>query len=183
MQEPKEQSIELEDLLKLKRHEKPDEAFWDTFEAEMDAKRLKALVDDSGSEGARWLIWRWMAWALPFTSAIAIFAGLYLKDDFNIPQETMVASIKATLPEVPLFEQSKDSLVAQSVDFNWEGSSAAFVVDNLSAERKYENHHRVLYDTAMVIPVSSGSRYVADQLTSNVGGDAVVLNVRGNGHF
>ena len=35
----------LEDLLLLKRHEKPDDLFWDKFDRELEAKRLMVLVN------------------------------------------------------------------------------------------------------------------------------------------
>lgn len=39
-----EKSIVLEDLLKLKRHEKPDDAFWEKFDQQLHEKTLKKLV-------------------------------------------------------------------------------------------------------------------------------------------
>lgn len=64
--------VTLEDLLKLKRHERPDPAYWERFERELHEKTLRSLVKTRpASPSSLWaLLSRWHP-ALPLTSAAA----------------------------------------------------------------------------------------------------------------
>jgi hypothetical protein len=64
--------VTLEDLLKLKRHERPDPAYWERFQRELHEKTLRSLVKTTAvsPSGLRAFLCRWHP-ALPLTSAAA----------------------------------------------------------------------------------------------------------------
>ena len=64
--------IQLEDLIRLKRLERPDEAFWKDFDRKLEAKRLK-LIFKKEPLGLQWLksIWKKHFRLVSFVSASA----------------------------------------------------------------------------------------------------------------
>ena len=69
--------VSLEDLLHLKRAERPPEAFWLQFESELRAKQLAAIVD----RGPWWSSWRNISrllarQSLPIGATAALALGL-----------------------------------------------------------------------------------------------------------
>ncbi len=58
----------LEDLLKLKRFEKPDAPFWDTFDRQLEAKRLNILLKQEH--------WTWRAIKAFFRRRFRLCSGL-----------------------------------------------------------------------------------------------------------
>ena len=98
--------IKLEALLKLKRHEQPDEHFWDKFEDELQQKTLQALV----KTGFRKSLWQRVimvyssSMALP--AAALLIITLYIAPSIIAPQITVsVVSPSEVSQATKLFEQ------------------------------------------------------------------------------
>jgi hypothetical protein len=98
------QTITLEQLLRLKRAEKPEDAFWDRFDSELHGRMLRTLVNsDSKSTGLiRWLRMRWLQ-AGAVAACVVLFAvfavDLHWQEQVGTDNPTVVA-LEPGLPEV-----------------------------------------------------------------------------------
>jgi hypothetical protein len=98
------QTITLEQLLRLKRTEKPAEVFWDRFDSELHGRMLRTLVNSqTKSMGwSRWLRMRWLhaGAAAACVVLFAVFAvDLHWQDEVVTTSPTVVA-LQSGLPEV-----------------------------------------------------------------------------------
>jgi hypothetical protein len=92
----KKDRIDVGDLLRLKRHEKPDPAFWDTFEQQLAGRSLRHAM----GRGSRWehlwttlsAQWRLLASASAATTALALVALSVLHTQSGPQNTTPTAS-------------------------------------------------------------------------------------------
>lgn len=76
--------IQLEQLLRLKRAEKPDDAFWEQFDRELHGRMLRTLVN-SESQPRAWLNWLRSRWIQAgAVGACAAFVALFAIE-LNLP--------------------------------------------------------------------------------------------------
>lgn len=122
--------VELEDLLRLKRLERPDDAFWNSFQAELHQKTLNTLVRRDISFASR-LMQGWKRWAplIPVGAAALFVTALYLNQAMLTPsRDTGVMELAVAIPTTEeLLPQA-----AEMEDFDTSRSTARFVLSALS---------------------------------------------------
>ena len=81
----------LENLLELKRHERPPEAFWDAFDSRLREKQLAALIPvESGWSRLYAGVGRFAKFGLPLAAAAAVAVGIV---SFNRPSLQVSPSV------------------------------------------------------------------------------------------
>lgn len=171
MEKPdKSSSVSLESLLKLKRCEQPDDAFWDSFEKDFHRRRLNSLVEKTDP----WRIWgplvKWMGVAVPALGLLALGVLGWPSQEPALPVLAEVSSEDGRLRA----EEGSVNVAAGMGLADGPGAlvmsdqlSSQFVLDALE-QRASTTHafRKVLYTPALEAPVSSGASYVRDSLTA-----------------
>ncbi len=168
--------ITVEKLLQLKRSEQPSSEFWNRFEAELNIKRLQALVErPSFAERLRWLFRKSLLWATPIGGFAAVslffYQGQFQHNNPAIEASEMVAveqSAQASVAPIlavqdaPIF--ASQNPVAPTVRSS---EISRFIVDSFSSENDRQSAHyrRVLYTPSFSVDRSDDSRYVADPIS------------------
>ncbi len=130
-QDPNKQ-VSLDDLLRLKRHERPDPAFWDTFQAELHEKTLSTLVRrNHGMSGYFAAGWKRMVPFMPVAAA-ALFVTLLFLGDYHVsPSHEQSGRELAAAPSA-----AHDLLSLPQADagenFDTSHSTARFVIGAMS---------------------------------------------------
>ncbi len=118
--------VSLEDLLRLKRAERPSDEFWVQFETELKRKQLAAAVERAPSWGAWLQRWRWTWVGLPVGAAAAWF---FTWSALSVPPSSsgdalvaegisaevsapVVASAPASTPQVGTSEKIRSEVIA-----------------------------------------------------------------------
>ncbi len=139
------QPVTVEDLLRLKRHEQPDEAFWAQFDRELHQKTLRTLVKQRPSTRSLWaVLGRWQA-ALPLAGAAAFALSLAVSNDLlKVPTPAPQVAV-AALPTPVVTPQVQEAAMAQPV------GSPSFVVSALPSQEAFstENYRQVPASRAM----------------------------------
>ena len=99
------QQVSLEELLQLKRHEKPKAEFWDKFDRQLKAKQLQAIVGHQAPVKRFMLRFKsWWALSLPLTGAAAFAAAVaFSLDAFQaspISQKTTISARTQSLGQI-----------------------------------------------------------------------------------
>lgn len=174
--------ITLEDLLKLKRHETPDTAFWATFEKNLKKRTLKELVTrPSVRESIKlWFAqsgYRWILSGSAATAAIAIsFTSFQVAPTLaennqapeQAPTDTQLAAIED--PAQPIAQTDLEiSPIAPSSD--WEEAKADFTVDVIVAANVSDNPQTYSTDLSTDTLAASFAEpvsYAEDVFISNI---------------
>lgn len=155
-----EKRLALEDLLKIKKHEKPDEAFWEKFDQQLHEKTLKKLV-----------------YKPSLFSRLSYLFTISLK-----PALSVGALALFVLTMQPTFYSRTASIIAQKVPSTHQIDVLA---DFSSAKRNYIKNNIVIesssdchYASDLISPVSSsnGVRYLAGNLASVNLGSTIIGN-------
>lgn len=186
--------VTLEQLLQLKRHERPSTEFWNRFESELQVKRLQALVENpSWLDRLRAAVRFSLLWVAPVGGAAALAFGLWMHNGtLQIPgyagnqakqvQERAaagVASAQERLMELAASAATADvssSFSSESLPQSAERVNVPpqFIIDALSSEDSQPTHfRRVMYTTDFSVERNQGSRYVADPISAPKGGAVV----------
>ena len=196
-----ESRVTLEDLIKLKRHEEPDSAFWDRFDRDFEHRRLRALINDDESEeasaGAGWL--RQVGWTFgALAAALAIsFVGLTrhapLSDVLAGESPQAPLSAGASLVNTPVLEHHAEGESFRSVFSTAESAAetvmvrsvpeARFIIDAIPSHSEPTHFQRVLANPAFIQARQSGAEFVADTLTTSGRPRATFLVDRPRGQF
>lgn len=150
-----EKSIVLEDLIKLKRHEKPDHAFWEKFDKQLHEKTLKKLV------------YR--------TSIFSRISNLFTIS-FRPALTAGALAVLAIIIQRPFFYSQATSIIADTAPAHQRGILSDFA----SVKRNYIKNSIIVesdddchYANTLISPSTSsnGVRYLAGNLASvNFGG-------------
>lgn len=190
--------ITLEELLRLKRHEAPEPAFWEQFDRDLERRRLRALVvPDEGRGSSFWAGWR-RTLALAsgtFAAAGAVgFAFLQRAPQFSgafveSPASAEVASVpsEATIPAAvagqPVHEASlapapaiHDLRLADAID-------SRFVQDVINARVEQSHFRSVLSNPSFVGMRADDAQFVSDSWTTTGRSRATFLVDRPSGQF
>lgn len=161
-----EKHIVLEDLLKLKRQEKPDQAFWDNFNKQLHEKTLQELVYSRPSIASRLSNLFTVSFFKPALSACALAVLTLTLFTYNNSSKSHSQS-GATLVKTS-FNSKDDILVSYS------SAQKNFVKNNISAEPEVDCN----YANMFVSPFSSSDsvRYLAGNLASVNLGNSIVSN-------
>jgi hypothetical protein len=167
--------ITVEKLLQLKRSEQPSSEFWNRFEAELNVKRLQALVErPSFTEKLRWLLRKSFLWATPVGGLAAVslffYQGQFLQNKSGTEEVEFVAADRIAEVSTPVLAvQDTPIFASQSPVARAVGSPeiSRFIVDSFSAdgERQAAHYRRVLYTPSFSVDRSDDSRYVADPIS------------------
>lgn len=190
--------VSLEDLLKLKRHERPQGEFWDCFERDFQRRRLRALMEGGEprltSAQFWWRMAKWSPVTVGALAAVAVFfspVSLTVMDaDFG--ENALVAGVDA-LPSVAGLDLSDGAQPAGEHKLNPERGAPfmaslsthlppRFVSDELATQEESRNFRRVLSNASLSVPTAAGSRYVADPLTTGRM-EATSVVMRPRSHF
>ena len=121
--------VELDTLLKLKKHERPDEAFWSEFDVKLRQRTLKTLVERTSVRSRIHLklssILR-PGLAMPAAAAIAVAVYFSFPQSPSLPVHvaettaapTAVVASAVIIPEVNVQTQFSPVTISTSVDSN-----------------------------------------------------------------
>lgn len=136
--------ISVEDLIRLKRHERPDPVFWQKFHADFERRKLQALVEGDRAVASRWLpyLWKGLAGALPLVVVGWLVAGT-LQTSERGAQALALGEVDVERPVEMAAAMALGAETAPIVDvLASRGSTAEFIMDSLhsmeaSAARGY----------------------------------------------
>ncbi len=166
------EKITVEDLLQLKRNEKPAEDFWDNFEKDFHRRRLNALME-KGTNSAIGFISLFKA--LAFTLPALLLVGMTV---FWSRSSEPSLSRSATVSNEPVVFDTGESLVQIESpqpaatealpDFSSDRVTNQFVVDAIqSSPSSGASFRKVLYTPAIRLSPANGASYVRDNLSSS----------------
>jgi hypothetical protein len=174
--------VTVEQLLQLKKSERPEPEFWAKFERELESKRLRALVQPEtlAVRALRWM--RRAAFvAVPLTATAAVVFTLLGTDLLSTGEETVfpqnvavgaLAESALMTARTPALESSfsfeSSNLAAARLDEAASVSSARsqFVVDALSSISARATYEKVLYSPVLSLPSRDGAfHYVAEPIS------------------
>ena len=164
------QKITLEALLEIKRHERPGEGFWDSFESDFQRRRLSSLCVQPSLRESFWTpSWK----ALLFGTPALMLMGLtvfWTRMDTPLQRDAGLAEAAPQIHVEQLAQPQSDSgtrpdvLPAVATDF----ASSQFVLDAIEDDAgPAMNFRKVLYTPAIHLSVPSGSFYVRDNFSSS----------------
>lgn len=164
--------ITLEDILRLKRREKPSAEFWDRFDRELRQKTLRALVDEEPWH-RRWLrplLGQWRI-AMPLAAA-AVFAMVFsiFQDGitFSGPQAQPVMAEKEGAAHVVVAQNNSASMpvsyAGQDSSFYTAGQTRFFINIISMPSSQQETFDKVMTPQTLTAATNNDAVYVADPL-------------------
>ena len=166
------QKVTVETLLHLKKNERPNAEFWDSFEQDFDRRRLHALVERrSWSDIIIGPAFKVFALGVP---ALALVALAFIWTPVESPAPRPLVLDKGNdLTEnssIPTNEIIAQAEVVSAMDMNLDTSRASnqFVLDAIQDKPDSGARFRkVLYTPAIRLTIPSGASYVRDNLSSS----------------
>ena len=150
--------IKLEDLLKLKKAEKPDSAFWDSFERELHEKAMKTVVCKPSLHSRIFpLILNITAQfkqAIPISALAILTIGLFFYSQKSIYE----FSSRSSITNFDGLSLANSELVLSSIKTN-------FVKKNIDTTT-YGSHSYSTKKISPVAPATYGVRYLAGNVSS-----------------
>jgi len=166
----KKPTITLETLLHVKREERPDLDFWNSFDSSFERRRLNALVERKTLFER---FWSPTIRALAFSAPALLLVGA---SAFWIRSHVPVDSVEAGLRPSPLHVsdapvKADGNALTGTVLASTEleaGASNQFVVDAMFEDHSNRsmNFRKVLYTPAIRLSIPTGASYVKDSMTS-----------------
>jgi hypothetical protein len=155
-EEPK--ALSVEQLLRFKRAECPDPAFWQDFDRKLHQKLFKTVVERRNSPIKNWFsafIRSRSTYAMPALAALMVAVG------FALTRGDRAGSS----PALPA-GQGVDMVVSVEAPANRAVSrgSERFVMDGLNLNADNGQFRKVMATQAMKVSSSGSTRYTADQL-------------------
>lgn len=177
-QEPQSSHVSVEDLLRLKRHEKPDEAYWERFDRELHQKSWQALAKPEPLlvRGLKAFGGKFVP-ALPLSAAAAFVVALslnhfpaYTASNPVHPVYTAPAPVSADVvaPSAPV--------AGMAADFAQGSHQATFVVGQFDAQSSRSSEGNVtLVAASRPMPVEANQNvyYVGGSFDSGFGSENV----------
>jgi len=154
--EPK--ALSVEQLLRFKRAECPDEMFWADFDRKLHQKLFKTVVERRNNPLKTWFsvfVRSRSTYAMPALAALMVAVG------FALTRGERAGSS----PSLPA-GQGVDMIVSVEAPANRAVSRGAerFVMDGLNLGAESGQFRKVMATQAMQVASSGSTRYVADQL-------------------
>jgi hypothetical protein len=165
------ETITVESLLRIKRSERPDNEFWDSFEHSFERRRLNALVERKSKHSA--LLTPLLKFA-SFAFPVFLVAGLAFlwseSQRTDSDSSERIRSIAAADTSVAQKGPEPAQAAAESlpvIAMNEGQLSSQFVVDAIEdTSRNGLNFRKVLYTPAIHLSAPNGSFYVKDSFSS-----------------
>ncbi len=158
--EPKVLSVE--QLLRFKKAERPDEAFWDNFDRELQQKLFQTVVERRSTRIRNWfsaILHSRSAFAMPVLAALMIVMGIALTRS-GPAGSSPVSSHSGSVDMVVSVEAPARRMVSSVRE--------SFIVDRLNLNAESSGFRKVMASQAMRLSPASTTRYVADQLDTTV---------------
>lgn len=167
----KSSEVKLEQLLELKKHERPSSEFWESFEKSFERRRLNALVEKP-TFSERWIrpLIKLLGVAVPACTALAFYFA-YQVDSGNashrdgISRQAMAMSLTSNDYEEAT-QSSGSSSAAPDLQIMTAGIPR-FVTDAFSNRNSESKHFRkVLYTPSLKSNTGQSAVYVEDPLSN-----------------
>ena len=154
-------ALSLEQLLRFKRAEYPDEKFWADFDHKLHQKLFKTVVERRTNPVRTWIFSLARSrsmYAMPAVAAIMVAVG------FALTRGERANS----MPGVPV-GQGVDMVVSVEAPARRAVSRGdeRFVMDGLDLSSDSGAYRKVMSNQAMMVSASGSIRYIADQLGSS----------------
>ena len=170
-----ENKVTVENLLKLKKHEKPSEDFWNKFESSFEQKRLNALLDRPSlfhrlTQG----LLRFSLVGVPSVAAIAFVAYLGQTNSLVTDNNSSELVAEPSASELTVSPQLANTGSASGNQF-LEKSNSRFVMDVMVNSQPATNFRKVLYNTSL--PRSGAQdqmRYMDNSIRSSSSSNGLV---------
>jgi hypothetical protein len=155
----------VEQLLRFKRAERPDEAFWTDFDRKLHQKLFKTVIERRTNPVRTWffsLARSRSIYAMPALAALMVAVGFALTRGGHA----------GAAPSLPA-GQGVDLVVSVEAPTNRAVSrgSERFVMDGLNLNAESGAFRKVMTPQAMRVSTSNSTRYVADPLGSSSRGE------------
>lgn len=162
--------ISLEALLRVKRGETPSDDFWNSFEDNLNRRRLSALVERKSVFDFIWNpTLKTAMLAVPVVLLSLTMLWFKVRDDRSVqaadrPSELLLALETADIPEPPMIREAVNEELLSPA-----GSLASqFVVDAIQPDPEDAiSFRKVLYTPALQLSSQSGASYVRDSMSSS----------------
>lgn len=162
--------MQVEDLLRFKRHEEPGQEFWEGFDSGLESRRLQTLLETEPVR-RRTRSWRWIAGLSTVSGLAAVFLatlGLPFTStviDDVLPTEAQLASASAATqaPEPTVSAPAPLERVATTLA-SISGAQPLFVANTLNNEQEANSFRRVFQPSSLPASRSSQQTYVTDSL-------------------
>lgn len=165
------QKITVEALLRVKRSERPQGDFWESFEQDLHRRRLSALVERPAWRDLLFIpAVKAVGFALPALLLMGLaYAWFGITPDNARPLELVAQSMDSDSPDpLKVPEAATSRPVVATMDLDTARASSQFVMDALHTDSSQSNRFRkVLYTPAIRLSSSSGASYVRDNLSSS----------------
>lgn len=158
-------ALSVEQLLRFKRAERPDEAFWADFDRKLHQKLFKTVIERRNNPVRTWffaLARSRSTYAMPALAAIMVAVGFALTRGDRVN----------TAPDIPA-GQGVDMVVSVEAPARRAvtRSGERFVMDGLNLNADNGQFRKVMATQIMKVSSSGSTRYVADQLGASTRGD------------
>jgi len=163
----KNQKITVEALLQIKRNERPQGEFWDSFEQDFHRRRLNALVERPA--------WRdylfqpaFKAMAIGLPALLLVALAVVWEAEEAVTPSPLIVSRDAELPVAEKSLRQTDTsgeAFASLVDTGT--ATSQFVVDAIQTSNKSSQFRKVLYTPAIRLSAPTGASYVRDSMSSS----------------
>lgn len=156
----KETKVTVEDLLQLKRKEIPSGDFWDSFDASLRQKSIKALVRETPRR--RHLIPVALKWGVGALSASTV---TMLSFSYVVSHQKVEVAPAEVLVQTPVSVKSTTPFAAnatQEPTFNTVPSHASFVVDVLNPLSDQTKYKTIQTAQKLTLNNSGKTRYLGD---------------------
>ncbi len=175
-------AITTQDLLRLKRYEKPEPEFWDGFEQRLHARMLQQAIYQAPRR-------RWPKIMLAVSVPAAGLAGLVLAGMwlFSVPSETPVWAQRETfssetvpVEQTPVVEMARGSDTFEVDSF--QNHPVRFVKDDFRLQEP-QRFQKVMSSETYRVNQPNGAIYVVDNLAPFTKSSTVAAGMPGMTHF
>ena len=172
-QKPPSSHISVEDLLRLKRYEKPDEAYWERFDRELHQKSWQALAKPRPAlvRGLKVLGGKFVP-ALPLSAAAAFVVALSLNHFPTYTASTPEAPVYAA--PAPVSADKAAPVAGMAEDFARGDHQATFVVGQFDSHGTTQADSNVMMVAAsrpMPVETNHNVHYVGGSFDSGFGSE------------
>jgi hypothetical protein len=159
----KPQGLSVEQLLRFKKAECPDKAFWDDFDSQLHQRLFQTVVERRESRLRKWftvVVHSRTTYALPTLAAITILIGLSISRPGSVVSVPPAGSSDIADMVVSVEAPARAIQIA---------GRESFADDRLKMNTENGSFRKVMASQAMQESAASSTRYVADQVGTDSG--------------
>jgi len=162
------EKLDLSTLLKLKKYERPDEAFWNSFDMKLRQRTLKTLVERTSLRSRIYLKFRSAlhpGLAMPAAAAVAL--AVY----FSVPQAPSPApqNDRTTAPSIAVVASTEDAFISGAdveTQFKPIVMSGPLTVVMSNPVKNNEDFTKILILAQQTMIAGKGVSYAANDMTA-----------------